>query len=236
MAVSPETEWILIACALIAHADGVLDGNEVERLMGMVDDLIPEDDYGDWLGLIGDKAELDARYAALPNPPEDQHRMILEEAWTMAMVDGERDASELVVLARIAERFGVEPIQLEFWREAWTSAEREFSIRVAELAVWCLAGGQSLFEDDHSPYLDVMERLPTSSEERVRLGALATKPPESDSEALARNLAALPRTRRKHAFAFVVPLVRFAVEREAAKERFEALGREAGLLDVAEML
>ena len=236
MAVAPETEWILIACGLIAHADGVLDGNEVERLMGMVDDLIPEDEYGDWLGLIGDRERLEARYAAMPNPPESQHRMILEEAWTMAMVDGTRDATELVVLARIAERFGVEPLQLEFWREAWTTAEQEFSIRVAELAMWCLGGGESLFEDDHSPYLDVMERLPTSSEERVRLGELATKPPVTDPEDLARNLAALPRTRRKHAFAFVVPLVRFAVEGESAKERFEAIGKKAGLLDVGDML
>lgn len=236
MAVSPETEWILIVCGLIAHADGVLDGNEVERLMGMVDDLIPEDDYGDWLGLIGDKAALDARYAEMPNPPEAQHRMILEEAWTMAMVDGERDAAELVVLARIAERFGVEPMQLEFWREAWTSAEQEFSIRVAELAMWCLAGGEALFEDDHSPYLDVMERLPTSSEERLRLGELATAPPANDAETLGRALAALPRTRRNHAFAFVVPLVRFAVERDAAKERFEEVGRKAGLLEVGELL
>ena len=236
MAISPETEWILIACGLIAHADGVLDGNEVERLMAMVDDLIPEDDYSDWLGLIGDRDALDARYAELPNPPEAQHRMILEEAWAMAMVDGTRDAAELVVLARIAERFGVEPMQLEFWRQAWTEAEKEFSIRVAELGMWCLGGGGALFEDDHSPYLDVMERLPTSSEERVRLGEFATEPPVSDPDALARSLAALPRTRRKHAFAFVIPLVRFAVEREAAQARFEALGKQAGLLDIADML
>ena len=47
MAVSPETEWVLVACGLITHADGTLDGNEAERLMAMVDDRIPEDDYAD---------------------------------------------------------------------------------------------------------------------------------------------------------------------------------------------
>jgi uncharacterized tellurite resistance protein B-like protein len=235
MAVSPETEWILVACGLIAHADGVLDGNEVDRLMSMVDDRIPEDDYADWLAVIGDKEQLEARYAALPNPPEDQHRTILEEAWTMAMVDGERDAAELVVLARIAERFGVEPMQLEFWRSAWTTAEQEFSVRVAELATLCLGDGEPLFEDDHSPFLDLMVRLPTSSEERERLGGLATEPP-SDREALARALAAMPRSRRLQAFTLVAPLVRFAVDRDGARERFQTIARTAGLLDVSEML
>ncbi|MCA9699376.1 MAG: hypothetical protein KC431_17760, partial [Myxococcales bacterium] len=91
MPVSPEIEWILIACGLIAHADGHLDGNEVERLMSMVDDQIPADEYADWLDLLGDREALEARYAALPEPPASQHRSLLEEAWTMAMVDGTRN-------------------------------------------------------------------------------------------------------------------------------------------------
>lgn len=236
MAVSPETEWVLVACGLIAHADGVLDGNEVDRLMAMVDDRIPEDDYADWLSVIGDKSQLEARYAALADPPESQHRAILEEAWAMAMVDGERNATELIVLTRIAERFGVEPMQLNFWREAWTTAEQEFSVRVAELALACLGGGKPLFEDDHSPYLDLMEQLPTSSSERVRLGELANEPPEIDPDALARALAAMPRARRVQAFSLVAGLVRYAVDPDGARERFEQIGRTAGLLDAAELI
>ncbi|PRP90334.1 Tellurite resistance protein TerB [Enhygromyxa salina] len=235
MTVSSETEWLLVACGLIAHADDVLDGNEVERLMAMVDDRIPEDAYADWLRIIGDKAELEARYAALPDPPEDQHRSLLEEAWAMAMVDGERNTKELVVLARIAERFGVEPMQLEFWREAWTSAEQEFSVRTAELAALALGGGETLFEDDHSPFLDLIERLPTTTEERERLGQLATSSP-TDADALGRALAAMPKTRRQQAFTLVSQLVRYAVEAEPARERFVAIGRAAGLLNAADLL
>lgn len=238
MSVTPETEWILVACGLIAHADGVLDGNEVERLMSMVDDRIPEEDYAQWLGIIGDKAQLEARYADLADPPASQHRPILEEAWAMAMVDGERNAVELVVLARIAERFGVEPMQLEFWRAAWTSAEQEFSNRVAELAALSLGGGEAVFEDDHSAFLDLMERLPTSHDERQRLGTLGTVPPTPalDVDALARALAAMPRSRRVQAFTLVAPLVRFSVDRDNAAGRFETIGRAAGLLDVGELL
>jgi uncharacterized tellurite resistance protein B-like protein len=235
MSVDPETEWILVACGLIAHADGVLDGNEVDRLMAMVDDRIAEEDYAEWLDAIGNKAKLEARYAALPDPSPSQHRAILEEAWAMAMVDGERNAPELVVLARIAERFGVEPMQLEFWRAAWSTAEAEFSIRVAELAAWSLGGGQPVFEDDHSAFLDLMERLPTSNVERERLGGLATNPP-SDDEALARALAGMPRTRRVQAFSLVAALVRFSVATDDARARFIEIGRKAGLLEVEDLL
>jgi len=238
MSLTTETEWILVACGLIAHADGVLDGNEVERLMAMVDDRIPPDDYAEWLDIVGDKQKLEARYAALANPPVAQHRAILEEAWAMAMADGERASSELVVLARIAERFGVEPMQLEFWRSAWTQAEQEFSHRVAELAVLSLGGGEAVFEDDHSAYLDLMERLPTSNEERQRLGALATSSPNPplDTDALARALAGMPRARRMQAFSFVAPLVRHSVDSDNARARFEQIGRAAGLLDVADLV
>jgi tellurite resistance protein len=235
MPVSPETEWVLIASGLIAHADGELDGNEVERLMAIIDEQIPEQDYADWLSLIGDKAKLEARYDALPNPPEALHRVVLEQAWTMAMVDGDRSASELVVLVRIAERFGVEPMQLEFWRTAWTDAEQELSIRVAELAIVCLSGNELLFEDDHSPFLDLMERLPTSHDERQRLGALATEPP-TDSAELARALAAMPRARRLQAFAMVAPLIRDSIGAEGARTRFIDVGQTAGLRDVATLL
>ena len=235
MPVSPETEWILIASGLIAHADGELDGSEIERLMAIVDEQIPDDDYSDWLSLIGDKAKLEARYAALADPPEAQHRMLLEQAWTMAMVDGERSSSELVVLAKIAERFGVEPVQLEFWRAAWTEAEQELSERVAELAVVCLSGNELLFEEDHSPFLDLLQRLPTSTEERERLAGFASEPP-TDSAELAQALAAMPRARRLQAFVMVAPLIGHSVGAEAARTRFIDIGQTAGIRDVADLL
>jgi uncharacterized tellurite resistance protein B-like protein len=237
MAVSLETEWILVACGLIAHADGTLDGNEAERLMAMVDDRIPEDDYADWLAAIASKDELEARYAALADPPSEQHRTLLEEAWTMAMVDGERNIEELLVLTRIAERFGVDPMQLEFWREAWTRNEQELAHSVTVLAARVLGGGEALFEDDHSAFLDLIERLPTSADERERLAGLASGPElVQDPGEIARRLAAMSRTRRVAAFSLVAPLVGASVEPEQARARFVDMGRAAGLLDVESLL
>lgn len=240
MPVSPETQWVLVACGLIAHADGEIDGNEAERLMAMVDDKIPADDYADWLGWIGDRAKLDELYASLPDPPADQHRNLLEEAWTMAMVDGTRNTQELLVLARLADRLGVEPMQLEFWREAWSTAEREFATHAAETALWSLAGGEALYEDDHSPYLDLIERLPTSHEERARLRALAepsSRPAAAeraglDRDRLAHALAAMAKPKRIRLFKLVGPLVRDAASADAALERFQQLAKDAGLVSV----
>jgi hypothetical protein len=233
MAVSPETEWVLVACGLIAHADGTLDGNEAERLMAMVDDRIPEDDYTEWLSIIGDKAKLEARYAALSEPPEAEIRALLEEAWTMSMVDGSRSTDELVVLTRIAERLRVEPMQLEFWREAWTRNEEEFAVAVAELAATVLGGGQPLVEDELSGFLDVIERLPTSDAERERLAGVASSPP-SDSDAVGRRLAGMPRSRRIQAFAAVESLTSAAVD-EQARARFVEFGKASGLIDIEQL-
>jgi uncharacterized tellurite resistance protein B-like protein len=231
MPVSPETQWVLVACGLIAHADGEIDGNEAERLMAMVDEKIPADDYADWLGWIGDRTKLDELYAALPDPPPEQHRSLLEEAWTMAMVDGTRNTQELLVLAQLADRLGVEPMQLEFWREAWTTAEREFATHGAEAALWSLGAGEPIYEDDHSPYLDLIERLPTSHEERARLRELAQKP-GIDRAALGRALAAMPRPKRMRLFKLVGPLVRDAATPEESLERFRELAKDAGLISV----
>jgi len=230
MSVSPETEWVLVVCGLIAHADGTLEGNEVERLMTMVDDRIPPEDYSDWLLIMGDKGQLEARYAALTDPPAASHRALLEEAWTMAMADGSRNTDELVVLTKIADRLGVDPMQLEFWREAWTHNEQVFAEAVAGLAAAVLAGTERMFDDDVSPFLDLIERLPTSAEERDRLGGFADGAP--DAGTVARGLASMPRSRRIQAFGLVAPLSSMAVDAENARTRFVDIGRAAGLLDI----
>lgn len=233
MAVSLETQWLLVACGLIAHADGEIDGNEAERLMAMVDDRIPPDDYAQWLGIVGDHGQLAHLYAELPLPPPEQHRALLEEAWTMAMVDGERNTEELVVLTGIAERLGVEPVQLEFWREAWSRGEREFAATCARTCLWALGGGEAIFEADHSPYLDLVERLPTSHEERAKLRALASAP-SIDRDALVRELASLAKPKRIRLFRLIGPLVRDAAQADQAHARARALANDCGLISVSD--
>jgi hypothetical protein len=148
------------------------------------------------------------------------------------MVDGTRNTDELLVLARLADRLGVEPMQLEFWREAWTKAEREFATLSVQTAVWSLGGGQPLFEADHSPFLDLVERVPTSHEDRTRLRTLAEQP-EFDRAELGRELAAMAKPKRIRLFKLVGSLVRDAASPDDALGRFRGLANDAGLVTVS---
>lgn len=230
MSVSPETEWILVATGLIAHADGHLDGNEVERLMAMIDDRIPTESYSDWLGMLGDAAALEARYAELPSPAADQHESLLEEAWTMAMVDESENVPEIAVLERIAGGLGITSEQLSSWRASWRERERNYARRVAELLAYCLGGGQPIEGRERGRFERFVDRLPARPELRTELYALAAEP-RTDADAIASECAELDRSRRVRAFRLVGRQVGRAADQDKASERFGDLVRLAGLLD-----
>lgn len=225
MPVSPETEWTIAACGLIAHADGVLDGQECERLLAMIDDEIDESVYSDWLAMIGDVAALTAKLDSLPPPSEERHREVLESAWTMAMVDGERAEAETRVLAGLAERLGVESVQLDFWHEAWTKSERDFARITAEATCAVLGGGGPVPTAHRGAYDELVQRLPTTDDHRQELHAQASISGEVDP--VARELAQKPRSLRKRLAKTIAPLV--AAAGEAAAERYTTLGTTAGL-------
>src|SRR5687768_255247 len=86
MALSPTSQWTLVACGVMAHADGVLDGEECDRLLAMVEDEADGEEYSDWLAALGDAKRLDQLLEELPPAPAEDHREILENAWTLAIV------------------------------------------------------------------------------------------------------------------------------------------------------
>ena len=110
MAVSLTTQWKLVACGLVAHADGVLDGEECDRLMAAVDDAADGDTYSEWLATVADPERLQRVLDELPTPPEESRRAILEQAWTMSIVDGERCDAETA-----AASFGMRNISMTSW-------------------------------------------------------------------------------------------------------------------------
>jgi tellurite resistance protein len=230
MSVNDSTQWVIVACGLIAHADGVLEGSECDRLLSMIDDELEAGDYSDWLALIGDRDALAAKLDALSLPPEAEHREVLERAWAMAMVDGDRCEAEVAVLYELAARLGVEQVQVDFWREAWTTAERGFSASAAESAVVVLGGGRALVDGDRDAYEDMLERLPTGTDHRAQLGRLSTGAALGVA-ACGQNLAALPRRRRIDLLRVVAALVQDADDRDGAHERFLRLAAAAGVSD-----
>src|SRR5690606_23000467 len=57
------TTWTLTACGLMAHADGVLDGEECDRITAMIEEEVgtDADAYAEWLAVVGDRASLEAK-------------------------------------------------------------------------------------------------------------------------------------------------------------------------------
>lgn len=222
-------QWTLICSGLVAHADGVLDGSECERLMGLLESSegVDGDEYGAWISAIGSPARLEELLEVLEPPTAEHHRELLEGAWVMAIVDGVRTPAEGAMIERLADRMGVEPMQLEYWREAWAVAERDFANAVAHALGYVVGGGALVPEDDRAAVRDTMWATPCEQALRDQLIARATAPTSRDEAA--RELSGLARSRRTAALQRCVDAVRRSTDIEAAKARLMDLAWAASV-------
>lgn len=218
---------MLVACGVMAHADGVLDGQECDRLLAMVEDEADSDDDGAWLSTIGDRDRLEEMLEALPALPEEHHRDVLENAWLLAVVDGERTAPELAALESLAKRLGVEQMQLEFWREAWTTQQHDLAELAVVSACVVLGGTAPVTANDRSLIRDLAWRLPATDPHRERLEA--TSAIAHDPQEVARRLRAISKRKRRWVLCALASVPRAAGRREDAIARARALGIDAGL-------
>lgn len=225
MALSLTTQWTLVASGLMAHADHVLAGEECERLMALVDEEVDGDAYAEWMAVVSDPARLSTLLASLAAPPAISHRQILEDAWLMAVVDGERCNAEIEALRRIAERLQVETAELDAWREAWTAAQHA----QAEAAMAALAhvlGDAASRATDEGVVEAFVHELPTTHDHRAQLlatGLVVPTPAE-----LQRRLRPLTRSQRRDLGRRLVGMAR---SDDAARGRWRTLAAELGLAD-----
>jgi uncharacterized tellurite resistance protein B-like protein len=222
-------EWSLVCGGLVAHSDGVLDGEECERLMSVLElaDDLDSEEYAEWVATVSDPARLQELFDTLTLPAPEHHRELLEQAWVMAVADGRRTDEEIAMLDRIATRFGVEPVQLEFWRDAWTLAEAELAAAVAQSLGAVLGGGSRPDDEDRPAIEEALWRTPCEADDRERLVAVAMD--EHSLDEATRVVLALPRPRR------LVALRRLLEAARASKAPQAALGRVrelAGRIDV----
>ncbi len=223
------TTWTLTACGLMAHADGVLDGEECDRITAMIEEEVgtDADAYAEWLAVVGDRASLEAKLASLELPPAEQHREILEQVWTLALVDGRRCEAELAMLESLARRLGVEPVQLEFWREAWSSAQEDLAETMAVAVAVVLGQGSLVPSADHPRVRELLSALPYPEDGREGLVARATR--SADSSVAVQRLVAWPRRKRVWLLRSLADLVVRGARPERSAEAFVALAEAVGL-------
>lgn len=225
MGLSLTTQWTLVASGLMAHADEVMSGEECEHLMTLVDEEVDGDDYAQWLAIVSDPEQLQGLLQELTLPPAETHRQILEGAWLMAVVDGERAQSEHDALERIATRLGVDTKQLDAWRDAWNEAQHGNAGLAAAALAHVLGGGDAVATEQASAVKGWVQDLPTTHEHREQLAETVMQAQELAP--LERELSALSPAARRD---LLRRLATMSLD-EAATERWRKVGHAAGLGD-----
>jgi tellurite resistance protein len=226
MPLSPEQEWTLAACGLIAHADGILEAGEWDRVLRMLDERIGAEDASTWLELLADHARLHAHLDAMPPPMPFFAEGILEKAWRMALADGEGSSHEAEVHDMLAARMGLPASEAAHLRQAWLLQAQRRSEIVAGFAA-ILANLDGRLDTSEAIELDALvDRLPVPAARRSALRALRDAPPSI--ERVVGELMGMDAEERSIALSALVPLLR-TYEDHGAED-----GRERALfLDVA---
>jgi hypothetical protein len=224
---TPEQEWTLVACGMIAHADDVLEFGEWDQLLLLVNAAMGEEDTQPWIELLGDRPALERRFAELAPPLPFQCEQLLEQAWRMALADGSGSEIEAAVHDRIAEKFGVSTDQAQEWRTRWTDEAAGRAELVIMFAA-ALANLDGRMDNDEAAQFDsLLERMPISLARRLELSALLYAPPKM--EELGARLAALSPETCEAVLHEIAPLVQASHSGERERAAFFELASLAAV-------
>lgn len=179
MPLSPEQEWTLAACGLVAHADGILEAGEWDRVLWMLDERIGAEDASAWIELLADRARLRAHVEAMPPPMPFFAEGILEKAWRMALADGTGSEQEAAVHDDLAARMGVPPGEAARLRQAWLGQAHRRAELVAGFAALLANLDGRVDATEAAQLAALVDRLPVPPERRAALLALRDDPPPS---------------------------------------------------------
>lgn len=218
MPLSPEQEWTLVACGLVAHADDIIEIGEWDQVLWMLDERLAADETGPWLDVLANKAALRAKLSVLPLPPPFFAEAILERAWRMALADGRGSDEEAAVHDEIATALGVRVAEAATWRGQWRAAAERRAEAIAAFAAM-LANADGIADSgERAEYADLIARLPVGDTRRDELAELIDKPPALD-EVVGR-LAALGPEERGIALVTLAPIVRSSFGGNAERALF----------------
>jgi hypothetical protein len=223
MALTPEQEWTLVGCGLIAHADEILDIGEWDEVLRYVGATLSEADQQVWMEVLSNQEQLEQRFGELTPLPANQAEELLRRCWQMALADGTGSDIEATVHDRIARRLGVDLDHVARMREQWTiqaNARAELTVSLAAMFV-NLDGHLDFHEAIH--FDNLLERLPIPVGRRVELSELLHTPPTFDN--LVDRLLALDTGERMRALHSLVPLLRASRRGGRERELFFQLSR-----------
>ena len=228
MPLTPEQEWIIAACGLIAHADGELSSGESDQVLAMLDERLTPQEHARWLLLLTDHAALEATFRELPPPLPAFTEPLLEKAWTMALADGHASELEVRVLEHIASDIGIDAAELAAWRRQWTELAVELAEHIAEFAAILVHHDGAIDPAEAAAFRALLTRLPLTPDRRDHLAErLLARAPDRDH--VGARLAALPRERRLTVLRSLAPLVAASSRADLGRAFFLDLARTAAI-------
>ena len=238
MPLTLELEWTLVACGLIALADGVLKGGEASRVLDMVSAALEPSEQDAWIDLISSREGLLARAEALELPPADSRPRLLRRAWSVALVDGEGSLDEARELEQIGARLGLERDQVATWRKLWTNEAIETAGHVAAFAALVLHRKAAaapvpgpLGAGEREQFLKLLAGLPLSEARRLRMHRHLDDPP--NVEELGATLLWLSAERRDEVLRELAGFVRTGGHGALGRQLLLALAVRMGVDDAA---
>jgi len=228
MPLTPEQEWIIAACGLIAHADGDLSTGESDQMLVMLEERLTPAEHARWVALLADGPALARAFAELPPPLPAFTEPLLEKAWTMALADGHASDAELRELERIADELGIGAGELAGWRRHWTEHAVELAEHTAAFAAVLVHHDGTIDPEEATQFRALLGRLPLSPHRREQLAtSLLASAPALDH--VGASLAALPRERRLSVLRSLAPLVAASSRADLGRAFFLDLARTAAI-------
>lgn len=206
MPLSPEQEWTLLACGLMAHADGILETEEWDQVLWMLDERIETEDTKTWVARLGDVDALRAHAKATPIPPPFLCEDILSKAWRMGLADGGGNEREVAVHDELAAMLGEDATTVAGWRQTWTQKAAARAELIAGFAAIIARADGEVTDAERTSFETLLGRLPLAAGTQGAMTNLLDEPPEMMM--LVGGFAALSPEERRIAMLDLVPVVK----------------------------
>lgn len=227
MALTPEQEWTLVACGMIAHADDILEVGEWDHILRLIDARLSDEESQEWLDLLMDRAVLERKFADLDPPLPTFSEDLLHDCWRMALADGSGSEIEAAVHDRIAEKVGVDAERVIKLRETWTTQAADRAEVVVKYAAAMANIDGNLDTAEAVAFDGLFERLPIPIGRRVELAGILYDSPKLED--VGETLRGMDLEARVAVLYDIVPLVKASARGDRERDAYLQLAQMAGV-------